>query len=59
MTPTQELELIRKMHVKHPHMRISNVMHYVEKRKLVEELQRPTNKQKGVVAMIRKLTGKA
>lgn len=59
MTPERKLELIQSLYVKHPHMRISNVMHYVQKREKAEELRRPAVNQRGVVAMIRKLTGRA
>ncbi|RVQ10044.1 hypothetical protein [Sinorhizobium meliloti] len=59
MTPERKLELIQSLHVKHPHMRISNVMHYVQKREKAEELRRPSPDPRGVVAMLRKLTGRA
>ncbi|RVH87776.1 hypothetical protein CN204_04405 [Sinorhizobium meliloti] len=59
MNDTQRMKIITELYVRHPHMRISNVMHYVQKREKAEELRRPSPDPRGVVAMLRKLTGRA
>ena len=39
--------------------RINSALWQIKRAERKEELQRPVNRQRGVVAMIRKLTGKA
>lgn len=59
MSPDQKIKLLHDICDRNPHMRIQNALWRVRKAEKAEELQRPTNKQRGAVAMIRKLTGKA
>lgn len=59
MNADKKLQLIESIYIKHPNMQIRNVMHKVRKHEKAEELRRPSPDPRGVVAMIRRLTGKA
>jgi hypothetical protein len=55
MNADQKIKLLHDICDRNPHMRIQNALWRVRKAEKAEELRRPVNKQRGVVAMIRKL----
>lgn len=55
MSPDQKIKLLHDICDRNPHMRIQNALWRVRKAEKAEDLQRPVNKQRGVVAMIRKI----
>lgn len=59
MTPDQKIKMLHDICDRHPHMRINNALWKIRKAEKAEELRRPAINQRGVVAMIRRLTGKA
>lgn len=59
MNDSQKIKLLHDICDRNPHMRISNAMWKLRKAEKAEELRRPSPDPRGVVAMIRRLTGKA
>lgn len=59
MTPDQKIRMLHDICDRHPHMRINNALWKIRKAEKAEELRRPSPDPRGVVAMLRKLTGRA
>jgi hypothetical protein len=55
MTPERKLQILAEIHERAPHTRLNSAMWQLRRKEKAEELRRPVNKQRGVVAMIRKL----
>jgi len=58
MTDSEKIKLLHTICDRNPHMRLTNALWKVRKAEKAEEL-RPARNPRGVVAMIRKLTGRA
>lgn len=59
MTPDQKIKLLHDICDRNPHTRLNNALWLLRKAEKAEELRRPAVNQRGVVAMIRRLTGRA
>lgn len=59
MNDSQKIRLLETICERHPNTRINNAMWQVKRAERREELSRSAPHPRGVVAMIRKLTGRA
>lgn len=59
MNDSKKLELFEAAYKRTPNARVGTVFQRIRKAEKAEELRRPSPDPRGVVAMLRKLTGRA
>ncbi|RVG88715.1 hypothetical protein [Sinorhizobium meliloti] len=59
MSDSKKIELFEAAYKRTPNVKVGTVFQRIRKAEKAEELRRPVQNPRGVVAMLRKLTGRA